>query len=517
MISFEYSNYKATLRVTICLLATYIFLVSTGFGPYLTDSYGFRQTQTAITAQYFSSLRDFLEYQTPVLGPPWSIPFEFPLYQALTKVLHGITGVSLESSGRLVSIVFFLLCFWPMYYLLRAWNVRNTHWVMAAVLLAPLYVFWSRAFMIETMALFFTISYLALFVQILRPLHGNVINLLLLTVAGTLGALIKITTLLPLLLITGSVTMWIALHALRRRETLVTPLGLLIVHAFIVTVAFAWTLHADNVKLLNPWGTNLTSAALRDWNFGTLAQRLDPTVWVNLANSTIEIFFPFPAKYSRLVTYTKALLTISWLVLFTHFLICCTRTRRRQVAVLCALFLLPFLLFINLHVVHSYYQVANGFFLCLAFGLAAYGAFEAAPDARRAVRERQLYTVALLIFGLCSFWYLNYRSSHKGELVEVSALVQKISPPDSIIIATGLDWSSVLPYQASRRALMLPDWKLPETAATSLTKLQASGLKVSLYVACGKSTALDLQVRKALALGDRQPLARLDDCSVYPL
>lgn len=96
------------------LIVLYCLLISYGFGPYITDDHGFRQTQTAITAQYFSGLHDFLFYITPVLGPPWSIPFEFPLYQGIVKFLYIITNFSLETCGRIVSIVFFLLCFWPI-------------------------------------------------------------------------------------------------------------------------------------------------------------------------------------------------------------------------------------------------------------------------------------------------------------------------------------------------------------------------------------------------------------------
>ena len=57
--------YRAMLSLTVCLVGVYFTLVSTGFGPYLTDGHGFRQTQTAITARYFSGFSDFLTYQTP--------------------------------------------------------------------------------------------------------------------------------------------------------------------------------------------------------------------------------------------------------------------------------------------------------------------------------------------------------------------------------------------------------------------------------------------------------------------
>ena len=43
--------------------------------------HNFRQTQTAITSYYMIRGGPFLKYETPVFGVPWSIPFEFPLYQ----------------------------------------------------------------------------------------------------------------------------------------------------------------------------------------------------------------------------------------------------------------------------------------------------------------------------------------------------------------------------------------------------------------------------------------------------
>jgi hypothetical protein len=51
------------------------------------DLYSFRQTQTAITT-YWLGINGFsLNYETPVVGPPWSIPFEFPLYQYMVVLL----------------------------------------------------------------------------------------------------------------------------------------------------------------------------------------------------------------------------------------------------------------------------------------------------------------------------------------------------------------------------------------------------------------------------------------------
>jgi hypothetical protein len=45
------------------------------------EFHGFRQTQTAITSYWMMQEGWQLDYQTPVAGYPWAIPFEFPLIQ----------------------------------------------------------------------------------------------------------------------------------------------------------------------------------------------------------------------------------------------------------------------------------------------------------------------------------------------------------------------------------------------------------------------------------------------------
>ncbi|HEY8134595.1 MAG TPA: hypothetical protein VIF08_01045, partial [Candidatus Limnocylindrales bacterium] len=50
----------------------------------LLEHHSFRQTQTAWTALIFHEQGiDLLHPKIPVFGPPWDVPFEFPLFQAL--------------------------------------------------------------------------------------------------------------------------------------------------------------------------------------------------------------------------------------------------------------------------------------------------------------------------------------------------------------------------------------------------------------------------------------------------
>ena len=47
-----------------------------GWDQPIIDQHGFRQTQTALAAYWLLHGGDWLAYETPVLGSPWSIPME---------------------------------------------------------------------------------------------------------------------------------------------------------------------------------------------------------------------------------------------------------------------------------------------------------------------------------------------------------------------------------------------------------------------------------------------------------
>src|SRR5690606_35229229 len=66
------------------------------------DLHHFRQSQTAITILYFKDHWSLLDYWTPVMGKPWAIPFELPIYQFLAALFFEFSGLSLETSARLV-------------------------------------------------------------------------------------------------------------------------------------------------------------------------------------------------------------------------------------------------------------------------------------------------------------------------------------------------------------------------------------------------------------------------------
>jgi hypothetical protein len=88
------------------------------------------------------------------------------VYQIIVAILSA-SGVPLDAAGRIVSFGFFVGCLWPMRVLFRLMRLDDITFPCVAILfwLSPLYLFWSRMFMIETRALFFSLCGLAYLVS----------------------------------------------------------------------------------------------------------------------------------------------------------------------------------------------------------------------------------------------------------------------------------------------------------------------------------------------------------------
>ena len=496
----------------IAWLVAYLALVSLGFSPYLTDEHGFRQTQTAMVARYIGGWVDVFFNQLPVFGPPWELPFEFPLYQALAKLLSTASPLSLESSGRVISIAFFLLCLWRLHRILRKIGVANTSMVLAAVALAPLYVVWSRAFMIETAALFFTLWYVDEYLRQAKNVNLSKPQATTLFVAGVAAALVKITTFLPFILISIIAQAALVVRRLRAKSAVAGTVWLLAVQLGALGVGAVWVMHADAVREKSPFGPLLTSKALQAWNWGTLGQRADPAVWQQLSERTIAIFFPLGGVGSATRVWLLACFAT---ILFAYFLFQCKTRRRLLVASLLGLYCIPFLLFINLHYIHNYYQVANGFLLCTGVGLAAEGALSAAAHGAAKVRIHALFAAFLLLEILIGARFMLAKASHPPPLLTISQMVRDASRDGSVVVIAGQDWSSVIPYQSQRRALML--WGTPEIVRAALLDAKNAGVEISLYLSCGAKPEHDSIFRDVWHFDAHQPLKQADGCLLFQL
>ncbi|MFD1343618.1 hypothetical protein [Litorisediminicola beolgyonensis] len=434
----------AILILVIVLLSGLTFLVLAGNQPVL-FRHGFRQSQTAISVYWM--LRDglSLSYATPVLGAPWAIPFEFPVYQSLVAAVASL-GVPLDLSGRLVSFAAAVLCLWPIFSLVRDFGGRTWHAATcgALFLAAPVYAFWATSFMIETTALFLGLLFLAAFVRFLST--GRWLWAATAGLAGVLCGLAKATTLPGFSLAAGLVLCACLLVSFKGSQSALPKARLaasLVPLLLPYPIAMSWVAYTDKVKALNPLGASLTSDALKEWNYGTLAQKLSGEFWLRLVPDAIgwQTFGPlFPLA----------------LVVLLGALIAASRRRRAALWVglgLLTCFLVPMLVFTNLYIQHDYYRVANTVFLTLAVGLGL------AFLAKRVGAPLGLVGLGILCSGQVFFTVILNMPLWSGQfrhpILPVAEAVQEVVPEDAPILVFGHDWNSAIPYYAERKALMI--------------------------------------------------------------
>jgi hypothetical protein len=440
------NSYPTAINKVLWLLGLlclgFSFYASTiGFNNTLFDFHGFRQTQTAISADSILHGGSFLRYETPVMGPPWPLPFEFPLYQGIVAGLAKLCSTPLEQTGRLVSLLFYYLCFFPLASILRRIGLRGVHMVPALALFAvsPIYVFVSRLFMIESTALFFSLLYAdQMFRLVLGEKRWQYRHVAGAAAFGILAGVVKVTTFTPLFALGTCLAAW-ALWKERQngdwKGSVAAALTLLCV-VLPVTSTWGWTKFADGVKAQNPLGFYLTSKALGPWNYGTLAQRFNLRAYGHLVLAINNHLGSVVAPAVILAVYIRLCRRWNW------------------IAVAClALYLGTISVFFNLHVTHEYYPYSNAIYLVVATGVLITAIFEI-PGPRAWIG------VALLVFEIsaCGFRYFTHyypiQSKNAPGRLHAAALVDNTSGPESVILILGLDWSAEFPYQSHRRAIM---------------------------------------------------------------
>ena len=443
----------------------------------------FRQAQTAISAYFIQAEDNFsLAYPTPVLGKPWSIPLEFPLYQWTVVAVSRMTGLGLTKAGRAVSLACFYLLLPAIYLLLARWRVAPGHrWlVLTVVVTCPLYVFYARAFLMETMALMFSVW---CWVAFERAVTGRSVGWLAVAmVAGTGAGLVKVTTfLLYLLPVTGwsLVRLWRARAAGGWRRELGWMAGALAV-PFAATLW--WLRYSDLVRGRNPAAQFLRSDSLVNFTLGTTATRFSAELW---------------ALKGRIVAGQ-----LSWLPLLAGcavLAVLAARPRWRAITGCAGLFAAALVAFPELYAYHEYYYVANTVLLMIAVGLVLVALAESA-------RPRWVVALAMVMVagGQVFGYFERYYPAQSGITRGGNGLSQSLSlvtRPDEVIIVTGQDWNSMTPYYAQRRALMLSDEAERHPAQVAAALAALAGEKIGALVVTGSLERRAWLIQRGVGLG----------------
>jgi hypothetical protein len=436
----------------------------------LLGPHSFRQTQTAVSAFYMSeNPRIFLDYTTPILGKPWCLPLEVPLFQWIAARVFNLFGFTMDQSGKIVSITFWLLCIPIIYLLLEKLGFNKTQVLLCLTIVfsSPLYLFWSNAFLMETMCLFLgALMVLSIFLFC----NTTFIPWLFLAFfSGALCILCKGTTWaisvgLSFLLMaysflssyfsnknnTGKSLIKSKQNFIKIRAVyLLTPLIFILQYV----VGKVWISYGDSIKVKNPFARQVlltNSDQGSAWYFGTLAQKLDPETWKQIWQHVSEqicvpipIFGPF----------------------FIPFVIILGMVMSPKKIPLIAIFFFAFVsgpfVFTNLYYEHSYYWTANGLWLLLATGIAIAGIWESHLG-KHWPRMIALTATALISFSGFSVWYNNFKPVLKSlptreQILQVwTEPIQKIVPKERTLLIVGHGWNPNALYYANRKGIAFP-------------------------------------------------------------
>lgn len=415
----------------------------------ISGSYTFRNTQTAwgIRSVVEGHLSPF-SIETPVLGPPWRIPFEFPLFQLFAGVFARFSGMSIEASGRLSSLLFFIATTAVLYIICRAYlSFPVSLAVVGLVLFCSHNLEYGSSVLIEYCALFF--SLVAFFFARRFLFVSRKSTLFLFVVASATAGLVKITTSFVWVVVGSIALVIIERPSIRKSRTLI---GLAILSH---VPAVFWTRWADAEKSKSPMTKWLTSENLRTWNFGTFRQRLYYFDWHRAVS--VE-FLP------SVVGLTSAAIALALVGLILG------KNLRLSSAFTLILASGP-LVFTNLYFVHDYYWTAvlPALAVLIGIGIEVLGQLIASrvDVSKRRVGVMQV-SVALVL--ACASWFSPYGARHfevfakpgsltsfDGDVQTAVETIRKYTTPGDNIVVIGADWNPRILYFSDRKGLMLPN------------------------------------------------------------
>lgn len=440
------------LAVFFICLGVHFCCALVGWNNNLYDMHSFRQTHTAITSYYTIAEGFKINYITPVLGASWSIPMEFPLYQWLVAALVLVGKTALDQTGRFVSLVFFYLSLIPLFGVLRIFVADKFKRliILSVVLCTPAYIFWSRTFMIESTALFFSLAFLYFYYQVFEKNKPR--DYILGVVFGCIAGLAKITTFCVFLFAAFCIYLW---KFYQGKDYSIGRIKTFIIRGFILVgipmlISAAWVKYADVQRMKNPLARHmLCSPAVNVWNFGTLKQRLTFSTWRQIMSHPRIIANTFGhIKIGHIKTYN-----FIWIMLFFLLFV---KKRRLEICLLFLCFLIGPLVFTNLYYVHNYYFYANAIFLSVLLGLMIIALLDT-DRTQQKIKTSVIVLPVLLIALFFNYWSGYYEVQKNGQEngeIAVSELIKKHTKPEDVILIYGLDWSSSIPYYAERKALM---------------------------------------------------------------
>jgi O-antigen ligase len=451
------------------------------------------------TAQYIRAFYedgiDLLQPSVCWLGDHRTTILEFPLPEAVAAVGYHVFGPH-HVVARAVFLLFFLgSAFFAYRFVCEVVGRRLARMTVLIYLVMPLSLFYSRAIHIDFSALFFAYGMATFFAVGLRRESARWMW------AGACFAAVALMIKAPYVL------------------PVVPPLGVLVFRdhkwrfvlrslpqlALPVLVFWFWEVHVHAVnsaapdwdfiphyrKMVQSWG----------WYFGTLAQRLDPRIWLFLGQRFWSEVTGALGVVPLLVGLVAMIRQRSWLLLSW-----------------CAGAVLMLLVFFNLCVVHNYYLIP---FLAPAACLIAVGILWLVDEVGLRRIGRVVMAAGLLL--LLAAEYIRYAEGHYygvlADVIEGGRVIEEHTPEGSLLVVSRGDFDCRSPhllYSAHRYGWSITERDLQPDLLEKLQDLGADHLAtirigepegdLALWLAAFDERVIELDSTKAdLYLYDLRP------------
>jgi len=402
----------------------------------------FRQSQTELITYYIDKENNFgLLYETPVLGKPWvSILLEVPIYEWSVVGLSRLAGWEYVVAARVISITCFYLMLAAVWLLLGKLGVVRIKRLLflSLILAAPAYIFYSRAFLIDPMALMWSVWWLYAFVQVMQTRDWR--WLVVAIVAGSLSALIKGAVFAVWMVPGAAYGAWILWQEWRTRvgwkrmlQTVAWGLGTVVVALGLLE---AWVAYTDPIKEAHPsaWIFTSKNLSLGNWGMFSAEALLSGNVWGFLTRC-----------WGQAIMWR-------WLLGAVLVLGLVLPKARKPVLGIGGMFFVAQFMMPYAFAYQDYY-----YYMIAVFALVAVGYVVSALWETKTWWAGWVLVAVILVSQVQTYradYYHQQSVMHDGGY-PFTDVIRDMTPVNSVIVVAGGDWAAMTPLYSERRALML--------------------------------------------------------------
>jgi hypothetical protein len=431
--------------------------------PFINNISGWwRSSHTLLTSLWFQKEGiNLFNYQTPIFGPPWKVPLEFPLYQAISTIFSNITRLNLTLSSRLMSLaIFYLSAVFLLLLCLEFIQSRSLCFIILTVYVwLPFNIRYSTEILPDFLSVALALSFLYWIKKWLES-RRNFIFYFLGLLSGCLAAMAKITTMpiiiIPAVLLTlDGIQGWginikelfspktIFLQIKNHKSSLLLLAGLALLP---LVSGILWVRFEDGIKQANMYTAWLTSANSGDWYVGTPGQNLSFTNWLGKFRNMYYNFF-----YGLIVLFP--VLGIACLYKLPLKSRCVFGSALTSA-------LLTIFIFFNLYL-HEYYYIAVTASMCVLIGFGIYCLIRFLLQKNNWWYVFSGIGMIFLLMGSCEQYSFMRKTVNdeikyeKSVILPVAEKVASITPENEYFISFQDDWYPDIMLYSQRKGLII--------------------------------------------------------------